>query len=402
MKKILFMIINMNVGGTEKALLSMLDELVKEKYDITILMLEEYGGFLDLIPGSVKIKYVEGFSNMKPILSNPPIQIAKGLIRDKNLIEGINIILLHLISKMLRERSLYFKYVLKDYKKISEEYDLAVAYAGPMDFITYFVINKIKAKKKVQWIHFDITKIGLNFKFADKFYSKFDKVFVVSKEGKERLIEKVPSLKDKSEVFLNIVSEDNIKKLSNEEIGFKDNFEGLRILTVGRLSKEKGQDITIPVLAKLRDEGYKVRWYCVGEGNARVEYEKLIKEYKLEENYILLGSKINPYPFMKECDIYVQSSRHEGYCITLAEARIFNNPIVTTNFTGANEQIINNKTGLVVESNGDSLHNSIKKILDDEILKNTIKDNLMHKSMSNFKKSKNMDKIINLTYSRGE
>lgn len=381
MKKIIFMCINMNVGGTEKALLTMLDDLDKEKYDITILMLEKYGGFLDLIPSYVKIKYVEDFSNIKPILNNPPIKVANNLIKSRKLIKGINILAIHLLTKILGERSLYFKYVLKNYKKIEEEYDLAVAYAGPMDFITYFVLHKIKAKKKAQWIHFDITKIGFNLKFANKFYSKFDKVFLVSKEGKDKLIEKVPLLKNNTDVFFNIVLEDKIKKLANKEIGFEDDFDGIRILTVGRLSKEKGQDMTIPVLAKLKEHGYKVRWYCVGEGNVRSYYEKLIKKHSLEEDYILLGSKTNPYPFMKECDIYVQPSRHEGYCITLAEAKAFNKSIVTTNFTGANEQIENNETGLISEVNGTDLYIKIKSLLDNDDLIEYIKSNLRNKTI---------------------
>ena len=89
---------------------------------------------------------------------------------------------------------------------LNEEYDIAIAYAGPMDFISYFVINKIKSKKRVQWIHFDITKIGFNVNFAKKIYDKFDKVFVVSNEGKDKLINFLPALKDKAEAFFNIIS----------------------------------------------------------------------------------------------------------------------------------------------------------------------------------------------------
>ena len=89
---------------------------------------------------------------------------------------------------------------------IKEEYDVAVAYAGPMDFISYFVINKIKAKKKIQWIHFDITKIGFDRDFAAKIYNRFDKVFAVSNEARNKLIDNFPGIKDKTEVFLNIVS----------------------------------------------------------------------------------------------------------------------------------------------------------------------------------------------------
>ena len=96
------------------------------------------------------------------------------------------------------------------------------------------------------------------------------------------------------------------------------------------------------------------------------ELEDMIKNKNLQDNYILLGSKRNPYPFMKECDIYVQSSRHEGYCITLAEARCFNNPIITTNFIGANEQIIHEKNGLICECNENEIYKAIKKIIGDK------------------------------------
>lgn len=362
-QKLIFMCINMNIGGTEKALLNMIDEIPREKYDGTILMLEEYGGFLNDIPKHIKVIYLKDYQNIKPILNQPPLMVAKDLLKKGKVIKAFNISMIHFLTKLVGERSLYFKYVLNDCKKLEEQYDVAVAYAGPMDFITYFVLNKIKAKKKVQWIHFDITKIGLNLKFADKFYNKFDKVFVVSSEGRDKLIDKVPSLKDKTEVFYNITSPKTIRELAEQGNGFDDDFDGIRILTVGRLSNEKGQDLTIPVLARLKAEGYKVKWYCIGEGGARKEYEKMIKEHSLEDDYILLGAKPNPYPYMKECDLYMQPSRHEGYCITLAEAKCFKAPIVTTNFTGANEQIAYESIGLVVNINSDDIYQGIKEIL---------------------------------------
>ena len=166
MKKILFMIINMNIGGTEKALLNMIAEMPRDRFDISILMLEEYGGFLEYIPKDINIKYLDYYKDIECILNNPPQQVCKYLIKKGRVIKGINILLIHIISKIKGERSNFFKYVLKSYPDILEEYDIAVAYAGPMDFISYFVANKVKAKKKLQWIHFDVSKIGLNRKFA--------------------------------------------------------------------------------------------------------------------------------------------------------------------------------------------------------------------------------------------
>ena len=375
MKSILFMLINMNIGGTEKALINMLHELQKEKYKVTVLLLEKYGGFLNQIPDWVEVKYLDEYKNMKKYINEPPQKIFKELLIKKEYINAFNLFLSYCISKLKDDISYYYKYLLKDVSDL-EEYDIAVAYAGPMDFITYFIANKIRAKKRVQWIHFDISKIGFNKRFAENMYSKFDKIFVVSEEGKNKLNLLIPRLSDKTEVFFNIISSTFIKNMSENEEGFNDNYNGIRILTVGRLSREKGQDITISVLEKLLKQGYEVRWYCIGEGNMRKELEDMIKNKNLQDNYILLGSKRNPYPFMKECDIYVQSSRHEGYCITLAEARCFNNPIITTNFTGANEQIRNEKTGLIVNFNQDEMYTAIKRIIKDRELRDYIGNNL--------------------------
>lgn len=394
MKRILFMCINMNIGGTEKALLTMLNEMDSSKYDITLLMLEEFGGFLNEIPSYVKVKYVDGFKEIKPFIKEPPQLLAKELIKSRKYFNGINTLLAYSISKVTNNISYYYRYVLRNIKKLDEEYDLAVAYAGPMDLITYFVLNKIKAKKKAQWIHFDITKIGFNKSFAEKNYKNFNKVFIVSEEGKNKLINLIPSLKEKAEVFFNLISCKLIEDMSKKEKSFDDNFDGKRILTVGRLSNEKGQDLTIPVLARLKGEGYKVKWYCIGEGPEKSNYMKNIKDLNITNDYILLGSKLNPYPFMKDCDLYMQPSKHEGYCITLGEARCFDNPIVTTNFTGANEQINNESTGLICDISEEGIYNSIKRLLDDEELYITIKNNLSNEVVDSTGEIAKLDKLI--------
>ena len=390
------MCINMNIGGTEKALLTMLNEIDDSKYDITLLMLEEYGGFLNEIPSFVKVKYVDEYKSIKPFVNEPPKILIKRLIRNKEYLTGLTTLSSYSISKITNNISYYYRYILRNVKKIDEEYDLAVAYAGPMDFITYFVLNKIKAKKKVQWIHFDITKIGFNRKFAERNYKKFDKIFVVSEEGKEKLINLIPALNNKVEAFFNIISCNLIENMSKNEKSFDDLFDGVRILTVGRLSKEKGQELTINVLARLKNEGYKVRWYCIGDGPEKDNYRNRIKGLDIENDYILLGSKLNPYPFMKDCDIYVQPSKHEGYCITLGEARCFDNPIVTTNFTGANEQIKNEITGLVCDISEQGIYQAIKRLLDNKELYKDIRINLSNEIVDSTNEISKLEKLVSL------
>ena len=375
-KKILFMVINMNIGGTEKALLNMIDEINPNEFEVTILMLEKYGGFLNQIPQWVNVKYVKNYEYIKEIYSKPPFKVSKELINLGELKKGFNIGFSHLIYKLTNDRSTYFKYILKDCGDLNEEYDIAIAYAGPMDLISYYVINKINANKKVQWIHFDVTKISFDKKFIKKLYYKFNKVFVVSKEAKEKLDNLIPSLTSKTEVFHNIVSKNKIHNMANIGDGFEDEFDGTRILTVGRLSEEKGQDMIIPVVAKLKEEGYNIRWYIIGEGNLRAKCESLIKNYNLESEVVLLGSTDNPYKYMRECDIYVQTSIHEGYCITLAEAKKLYKPIITTNFISAKEHIHNNFNGLIVDVSKEGIYKGIKNLLDNNDIKICFESNL--------------------------
>ncbi|WP_245154012.1 hypothetical protein [Jeotgalibacillus proteolyticus] len=181
-KKIVFMLINMNIGGTEKALLNMIEEIPEEEYEITILLLEKYGGFLEDIPTYVKVEYLGQYQAIKRLYNDPPKISIINFIRERSL-KWIPFSFNYALSKLMKRKSIFLRYLLKDIPKLKSEYDIAVAYAGPMDLISYFVIHKMKAKKKVQWIHFDVTKIGFDLKFASTIYKKFDRICVVSEEG---------------------------------------------------------------------------------------------------------------------------------------------------------------------------------------------------------------------------
>jgi glycosyltransferase involved in cell wall biosynthesis len=362
-KKVIFMLINMNIGGTEKAFLNMVSRMPEEHYDITLLLLERNGGFLKSVPRHVRINVLNEYSLFKRFIEKPLHSIVLKYFKKGKIVKGIIFLYFYLTSKINKEYSNLYKYLLKEVKFNEDEYDIAIAYAGPMDFISYFVLNYTNAKKKIQWIHFDITKIGFNKYFASKYYKDFDRIFVVSKEGKEKIVKILPELEYKTGVVRNKISKEIVQNLAYSEEGFKDNFTGLRVLTVGRLSFEKGQDLAIKVMAKLKKDGLNVKWYCIGEGSARKSLEDLIRDLNLENDFVLLGAKENPYPYMNECDVYVQPSRHEGFCITLAEAKCFNNPIIATNFTGAKEQIFNHNLGLIVEFSEQQLYESIKQLI---------------------------------------
>lgn len=375
-KKILFMVSSMNIGGVEKSLLSLLGVIPKDKYDITVLTLDKRGGFLEYIPEHVKIVEAEWFKEIKPIIMEAPQNTIKIYLKFGKIFKIISFIYSYYKSKNTGDRYIYYKNIIKSIPVNEGYYDVAIAYAGPTEIIDAYIGHKVKAKKKIAWVHFDISKHKVNFKLYEKLYEKFDKIFVVSQEANKKLNEIIPSTENKSEVLLNIISKDLIAEMANEKVNFDNDFDGLKIVTVGRLSKEKGQDFAINTLYKLRNDGYKVRWYCIGEGNARKEYEYLIEENNLKNDFILLGAIPNPYPYIKNSDIYVQTSRHEGYCLTLAEAKCLCKPIVTTNFIGAYEQINDKVNGFIVEQNENEIYEKIKFIIDNNYIRDKFISNL--------------------------
>ena len=338
MKKVLFVLNNMNIGGTEKAFLNYVDTLPPEEYDVTLLLCEKTGGFLSYIPERVHIKVMDDYASMKREIMDPPLRVAANYLRSGHICRAFGIAALHLIAKITDDRTLYYKYVLRKQRE-GDTYDAAIAYCGPFDFLTVYVLYFIRAFKKVQWIHFDVSKFHFNTKMCRSLYPQFDRICVVSDAAREQLLKKIPEISDKTITVPNVVSPDQCRKLAEAGGGFQDGFEGIRIVTVGRLSEEKGQDIIPPIAAKLKENGIRFRWYLVGDGKLRPVIEAQCRKCGVEEEIVFLGVQANPYPYLKEADIYVQTSKHEGFCITLAEAKAFDIPIISTDCAGAHEQL---------------------------------------------------------------
>jgi glycosyltransferase involved in cell wall biosynthesis len=384
MKKVLFMLTSMNIGGVEKSLLSLLSVMKKDEYEVNILLLEKKGGFLDQLPDWVKVEEANWFTEVKPIIMQPPQQTIVNFFRKNQYAKITSFLFSYFKSKYLNNRFSYYKQVIKCVPYQEKTYDLAIAYQGPTDIIDFYISQKVTAEQKWSWVHFDVSKHFINEKLYTKLYRNLDKVMVVSEEAKKQLIKKLPSVKEKVSVFSNIISLDLIKQMAKERVELDPDFSGTKIATVGRLSKEKGQDLAIKVLARLKKEGYNVRWYCIGDGNARKDYEKLIEAYKLQDDFILLGSLTNPYPYIQQADLYVQTSRHEGYCITLTEAKCLSKPIISTDFIGAKEQLENGINGWIVECSEDSLYQKIKLLLDYPYECSRLTSNLINTQPSDF------------------
>lgn len=360
-KKICFVLNNMNVGGTEKAFLNMVQLLPKEKFDVTLLLLERSGGFLPMVPDHVRIEIIPDYDRMKPEIMDPPFKVVRREVHEGKILRAAGLALTHLIFKLTGDRTLYYRCVLSGIRK-EEYYDYAVAYCGPFDLITVYVLYCMKARRKIQWIHFDVTKFYLNVVMYRKLFRKFHRICVISEEAREQLLAVIPEIAPKTKTVPNRISRTECRRMAALGEGFQDGYEGLRIVTLGRLSAEKGQDIIPDVARILADRGLEFRWYLIGDGKLREKIEALAAEFDVTDRLSFCGTQINPYPFLKQADIYVQTSVHEGYGIAIAEAKAFDLPVVSTDCTGAYEQLQGRENSRIVGRKADEIAEAILEI----------------------------------------
>ena len=339
MKNVLYILNYMNIGGTEKAFLNLVNTLPPDEYDITLLLLEKKGGFLDQVPERVHIVTLDNYlPGIKCEIMDPPTSVCRSYLKKGKLFSATGIFISHLLYKVTGNRTAYFRFVLRDTGFI-EGFDEYHAYAGPFDFISALVAYRCRGGKKVQWIHFDVRSIAFDRKTCRSLYRSFNEFRVVSNKALDSFIEQMPELKPLSLEEPNVVSREQCRAMAEKGDGYDDGFDGIRIVTLGRLSEEKGQDIIPEIAARLKSYGYSFRWYLIGDGELRGIITEKAKQFGCEHEICLLGTKANPYPFLKDADIYVQTSVHEGFCLALSEARAFDLPVISTDCAGAHEQL---------------------------------------------------------------
>ena len=227
-------------------------------------------------------------------------------------------------------------------------------------------------------MHNDTYDLGFPFSL---YYRKADKIFCVSKTIRQHMLEQYTGLHGKLEVFYNLLDEEDVLKKGEQPYDVK--LEHPALLSVGRLSWEKGFEIIPETAALLKQMGHSFHWYIIGEGYKRRDIEPKIKECGVEDCVVLLGAKDNPYPYFKNCDIFVQTSVTEGYCITTAEAKLFYKPVVTTNLPVMYEQFTNRKNGIIAEAiSPEALARAIGELLCDASLCREISEELKKETCS--------------------
>jgi len=368
-KRILVIGIIMDSAGTERSFLSFAQKLDYEKYDVELLLASKEGAFLHLIPEEIKITEMGELAEIFKINKNNSFSVISKLFLKKNPFFAFK-----LLPDMIRMRKggaerayaanrIWLK--LMDKMPVhTGEYDVALAYWG--DHTMFYMIDKVNAKKKISWLHFDYDEPPREDAVYLPYFKKCDKIITVSKEIERSLSAKFPELEGKIETIENFVNKREIIERSQEECNYRDDFDGIAVLSVGRLCEQKGFDLAIPAVAKLFREGKNVRYYIIGEGSE--EYKQklsdIVSEIGAEKCVHFLPRTDNPYKFMARCDVYLQPSRHEGKPIVVEEAKILGLPVCVTNYKSAREQLEKVDKGIVCEANSEGIYNGLKEIFE--------------------------------------
>ena len=376
--RILFVINTLGQAGAETALLSLLQTLAREKgearYEISLYVLTGQGEMASRLPADVRLlnkKYRE-----ESVLTAKGRKYLKKTVLKAMFTRGTVVKLFPYLvkntcamlgKKRLLPDKLLWRVLSDGGMVLPEEYDLAVSYLE--GGAAYFVADHVKAAKKAAFIHVDYEKAGYTRTLDKDCYLKFDKIFTVSDEVREAFLKAYPELPDKTEVFHNILNKEEIVRRAEEGEGFTDGFTGIRLLSVGRLTAQKAFEVSVDAMKRLKDAGKNVRWYVLGEGDQRKKLQEQIDTLGLTEDFILYGAVNNPYPFMKQADIYVHASRFEGKSIAIQEAQILGKPMVVSDCSGNREQVCHGKDGLMCGLTPESLAENIMLLLEDEALR---------------------------------
>ena len=393
-KKILFVIDSLHCAGAEKSLTTLLSLLDYSKYDVD-LQLFGYGGALEeLVPKEVNIlkpmEYIK-FSSLSTknavikSLKNMNFKMLSSRLRFSLAIRKNN------YSNAQKAR-VYWQKVSNVIEKNNKEYDIAISYAQGVP--TFYVAEKVCAKKKLAWVNVSYKLEDEDRAFQEQFYDKYNKIVAVSDSAKNVFLETFNKYNDKLEIIYDINDTDFIKKMSVQGQSYNDNYTGLRILTIGRLDNQKGYDMALEACKILKEKGIEFKWYSLGIGPLKDEIEKYIEDNNLKNHFKLLGVKANPYPFIKDCDIYVQTSRFEGFGIAIAEARMLNKPVVTTRFDAVYNQMKDRKNGLVVDMNSQGIVNGILEVINNKELTNEIISYLKTEKKGNTEELEKFYKLI--------
>ncbi|MFD0771221.1 glycosyltransferase [Bacillus sp. CGMCC 1.60114] len=394
-KKILITSFDMAIGGVERSLIGLLNKIDYSRYDVDLMLFKHEGEFFSLLPKEPNLlpeipQYTTFRKSIKQILQegNTSIGITRLIARVMGTLHGKCI---HSQEPGYLIIQYGWKMSLSSLPRLEEEYDAAISFLWPH----YFIGDKVRAKRKIGWIHTDYSNIPLNKRMEYRMWRQMDNIVAVSESCKDSFLSVFPHVNKKVEVIENIISPEFVREESNQDVTHEISVNPgrIKLVTVGRLSHAKGIDDAVHACRKLLNQGYDIEWYIVGYGPQETELKMLIDKLELQDRFFLLGKKTNPYPYIKACDIYVQPSRYEGKAVTVREAQILGKPVLITNFSTAKSQLEDGVDGCICSMGVDGIIEGIKKLIDDVEFRNKIVNNT---SQRNYGNEEEVEKIYRL------
>lgn len=385
MKKLLIVIDSLGNGGAEKSLINLLSLIDYSKYNIDLALFSR---------GGINEKYVPAEVNYLPVitLKKPHGILASISYYFSRIVYSISARLKK--PKTANDFSIRFWHSFSKYlPEIGPDYDVAFAYAQRLP--TLYVASKVHAKHKYAWMNVTIHHDDALRKFYLPYFRKFDKMICVSTDVEDTVLKSYPELQNKTKVIYDINNPDFIKKLSGEYVPFDKYGNRIDILTVARLNfEQKGYDILLKACKILKERGYHFKWRALGDGENRDEIRRLVVKYQLEDYFELCGIQANPYPYFSHSDIYVQTSRYEGFGLSIAEARILGLPVVTTPYDCVNLQIKNGINGIISTFDPEKLAKDIARLIDNRPLYDSIHNYLIQNVTGNVDEFGKIEEIL--------
>lgn len=368
MKKVLFVINTLGGAGAEKALIELLKHFPREQYEVSLYVLLDQGELISQIPKHVKVLNRE-YSDAS-VLSKEGKKVLNRKIWKRLWIRGAvlrNIPFLFRNTFVMLKKGkispdkLLWRVMSDSGQCIKEHYDMAVAYLE--GGATYYVHDHINADWKFTFLHVDYGFAGYTRELDKNCYLDFDRIFTVSDEVKKSFVKVYPECSQNTYVFHNLIDQKEIRRKAGLPGGFEDSYDGKRILTVGRLTAQKAYEISIDAMKILKDHGVKARWYVLGEGELREKLQSQINRLGLQEDFVLLGAKTNPYPYYRQCNLYVHATRFEGKSIAIQEAQTLGCTILVSDSSGNREQVIQGEDGMMCSLTPEAVSRNIEELL---------------------------------------
>lgn len=388
----------MEIGGAETALVGLLNALDPARVDVDLFLYDHRGEMMQFIPEWV---------NLLP-------QIPKYSVLERPIVELVKRGFWGIAAARLWAKCLSQKAYKRSGSKLennggldkmskcttpllpkinpSVTYDLAISFLTPHRIVA----EKVKAKKKIAWIHTDYTRVWVDAEEELKVWQKYDYVASISGDVTNTFLQVFPSLAPKIVEIENILSPKFVRKRAELEDTDKEfrQTDKISLLSIGRYSEQKNYD-NVPDICKrlIGKTKLNIKWYIIGYGGDEALIRQKIKEAGMEEHVILLGKRINPYPYIKACDIYVQPSRYEGKSVTVREAQMLCKPVVVTNYPTAPSQIRSGIDGVIVPMDNEGCAHGLAEVICDKPLQERI---IAHLKTHDYGNESEVEKIYTL------